>query len=233
MANLISDNHLLARLTPDSLERLSPSFDWVEFPVGPITALESMENIYFPVDGMASYVLSAGDGSSSEIALAGKESALGLCAFLNCTKPLVPLLAQRHITAVQLPVRVAVNEFQRGGRFQWLLLSYLRVFIRQIALASLCNAHHSLEQRFCRWLLFSQDTLGLEEPVAMSQEMIAGMLGVRREAITRVATQLRTRNLINYTTRRIEIVDRDGLENNSCECYGHLRRELDELLNEH
>ena len=231
MANEITDNHFLARLSQDSIERISVGFEWVELPAGGMSALDTMDFIFFPVRGLISFVLTSNMGTTSEVALAGAESLVGLCTFLNSKQPLIPAVVQRPVLAVRMPAKLAMEEFRRGLQFQFNVLSYMRIFFKQVAQTSLCNAQHSLEQRFCRWLLMSQDRLNANEHVAMSQELIAGMLGVRREAVTRVATQLKSRKLIDYTTRRIEIVDSEGLQAASCECYETLKSEFEELVN--
>lgn len=230
MANRLNDNHFLARLPQDSIERISPGFEWVDLRVGDLPARDLLDFVYFPVQGLVSFVLTSNEGATSEVALAGTESLVGICTFLNSKEPIIPAVIQRPVLAVRIPARLALEEFRRGEVFQQHVLSYLRVFFIQVAQTSLCNAQHTLEQRFCRWLLLSQDRLDADEHVAMSQELIATMLGVRREAITRVATQLKSRHLIDYTTRRIEIVDRDGLVQASCECYATLRKEFAELV---
>ena len=230
MANAITENQFLARLPQDSIERISPGFEWVELPSGGVSELDTLDFVFFPVRGLVSFVLTSNNGTTSEVALAGDESLVGLCIFLNCKQPLIPAVVQRNVVAVRMPARTALEEFRRGLQFQYNVLSYMRVFFKQVAQTSLCNAQHSLEQRFCRWLLMSQDRLNENEHVAMSQELIAGMLGVRREAVTRVATQLKSRRLIDYTTRRIEIVDRVGLMAASCECYETLRSEFEALV---
>lgn len=230
MADAITDNHFLARLPQDTIERISPGFEWVELPAGGSTVLDTLEFVFFPIAGLISFVFTSDSGAMSEIALAGAESLVGVCIFLNCRQPLIPAIVQRAVTAVRMPAKLALEEFRRGGQFQHDVMSYIRVFFKQIAQTSLCNAQHSLEQRFCRWLLMSQDRLNADEQVAMSQEMIAGMLGVRREAVTRVATQLKSRKLIDYTTRRIQILDREGLKEAACECYESLRTEFEELV---
>lgn len=229
MANAITDNHFLARLPHDVIERISPEFEWVELPADGTNVLDTLEFVFFPVRGLVSFVLTSNAGATSEVALAGVESLIGICIFLNCTRPLIPAVVQRPVVAIRMSARRALEEFRRSLQFQQQVLSYMRVFFKQVAQTALCNSQHSLEQRFCRWLLMSQDRLIAGEQVAMSQELIANMLGVRREAVTRVATQLKSRKLIDYTTRRIEIVDRDGLKAAACECYESLRREFEEL----
>lgn len=230
MAYLITDNHFLARLPKDSIERISREFEWVELPAGNTSVLETLDFVFFPVQGLISFVFASNTGTTAEVALAGPESLVGLCIFLNCRQPLIPAVVQRSIVAVRMPAKSALEEFRRGAQFQYNVLSYMRVFLRQVAQTSICNAQHTLEQRFCRWLLMSQDRLKADEHVAMSQELIAGMLGVRREAVSRVAAQLKSRRLIDYTTRRIEIVNRDGLKAAACECYENLRLEFEELV---
>lgn len=230
MAYAITDNHFLARLPQDAIERLSPGFEWVELNLGASCQLDTVDYVFFPIRGLISFVLASGNGTTSEVAVAGSESLVGLCGFLNSRKPLIPAVVRRSGLAARLPVKMALDEFRRGDAFQADVLSYIGVFFKQVAQTSLCNAQHSLEQRFCRWLLLSQDRLDDGERVAMSQELIAGMLGVRREAVTRVATHLKSRHLIDYTTRKIQIVDRDGLVNTSCECYSSLSHDYAALV---
>lgn len=230
MANAITDNHFLARLPQDSIERISRGLEWVEMPAGDMSVLDTLESIFFPVEGLVSFVSASNSGTTSEVALAGSESLVGLCIFMNCKQPLIPAVVQRSVIAAKIPARLALEEFRRSAQFQQSVLDYMRIFFNQVVQLSLCNAQHSLEQRFCRWLLMSKDRLNANEQVAMSQELIAGNLGVRREAVTRVATQLKSRKIIDYTTRRIEIVDRDGLKAAACECYESLRSEFEEFI---
>lgn len=229
MTFAITDNQFLDRLPPDVLGRLSHGFDWLELTVGDSSFLDNLDQLLFPVQGLVSFLVTSNAGVSFEVALAGLESLLGICIFLNCKRPILPAVVRRPLVAVSLPAKLALEEFRLGGHFQHQVLSYMRVFFTQVAQTSLCNSQHSLEQRFCRWLLMSQDRLKTGEYVSMSQELISDKLGVRREAITRVASRLRARKLIDYTTRRIEIVDEDGLRAAACECYERLRLEFEEL----
>lgn len=231
MAKEFCDNHFLARLPQDTIERLSPGFEWVSLAAGELHACEMANSVYFPTEGLVSFVLEANDGATFEAALAGNESLLGISTFLNSPTPLIPTVVQRPVLAIKLDAQKALEEFRLGMAFQYQVMNYLRVFIRQVTQTSLCNARHSLEQRFCRWLLLSQERLDVGDHVAMSQEMIAGLLGVRREAVTRVARRLKAQNVIDYTSRRIEIVDREGLEQAACCCYQTLRNEFNELCN--
>lgn len=224
-----TDNQFLDRLPPEVLGRLSHGFDWLELSAGDTSFLDNLDHLLFPVQGLVSFLATSSTGVSFEVALAGLESLIGICIFLNCKRPILPAVVRRPLVAVRLPAKLALEEFRLGTQFQHQVLSYMRVFFTQVARISVCNSQHSLEQRFCRWLLLSQDRLKADERVSMSQESIAGKLGVRREAITRVASQLRSRNLIDYTTRRIEIVDEDGLRAAACDCYEHLRFEFEEL----
>ena len=225
----ITDNQFLASLPGDAIERLSPAFEWVEFNAGQTIIHDPVTHIYFPLNGLASFVLMSESGGSSEIAIAGKEGLLGICVFLNSTTPIIPAIAQRSGQAIRVVAQAALQEFRRRDAFFITALSYIRVFFHQVAQTALCNAHHSLEQRFCRWLLLVADRLDEGEHVTMTQEAIASMLGVRREAVTRVAHQLKRRNLKDYGTRRIEVIDRQGLMRASCECYSVLRREYDQI----
>ena len=225
----ITDNQFLDRLPADVLGRLSHGFDWLELPTGDSSFLDNLDQLLFPVQGLVSFLLTSNTGVSFEVALAGLESLIGISIFLNGKRPMFPAVVRQPLVAVRLPAQLAMEEFRLGRDFQRQVLSYMRVFFTQVARTSLCNSQHSLEQRFCRWLLVSQDRLNVDEHIVMSHELIAGKLGVRREAISRVAANLRSRQLIDYTTRRIEIVDRPGLRAAACECYDHLRLEFEEL----
>lgn len=228
----VADNLFLAKLPDDCLERLTPGLEWAELPVGEAVTPEPVTAVYFPVNGLMSFVLTSEAGISSEVAVAGKEGLAGFCIFFNSRTPVIPAVVQKSGVGLKLAAAYAIEEFRRRTEFQFFILTYFRAFFRQVAQTSLCNAQHGLEQRFCRWLLMCNDRLPGDDHVAMSQETIANMLGVRREAVTRVAKQLKSRELIDYGTRRIEIVDRAGLMAASCECYTTLKVIYDQFLQE-
>ena len=231
MAYEATDNRLLARLPPDSVERLLPLLQVVEFRTGERVLEEPVSCVYFPVEGLISFVLSTSSGESTELAIIGREGLIGHAVFFNSSYMLFPAFVQQPVQAMRLEGKHAREEFNRSTEFRHYVMSYTRVFFRQVAQTALCNAHHSLEQRFCRWLLMIQDRIGEAGHVSMTQETIGNMLGVRREAVTRVANKLKARRLIEYTTRRIEIADRAGLIDASCECYESLRNAYDHIYN--
>jgi len=227
MSHEITDNLILGKLPPACLERLTPALEWVELRAGDIIPPDQVDGVYFPASGLMSFILSSQAGTSSEIAVAGREGFAGFSIFFGSRSPLIPAVVQRSGMALRLPRKTANLEFNRLTEFHYFLMAYFRMLFLQIAQRSLCNAQHPLEQRFCRWLLMCHDRLAANDHVVLSQEVIAGLLGVRREAISRVVKRLKSNHFIDYGTRRIEVIDRTGLMGVSCECYGALKAEYD------
>jgi CRP-like cAMP-binding protein len=169
------------------------------------------------------------NGASAEIAVVGNDGVIGVSLFMGGMTTPSRAVVQVAGKALRLPEGLASEEFVRGGPLQHLLLRYTQALLTQMAQTAVCNRHHSLDQQLCRWLLLSLDRLPSNK-VAMTQELIANMLGVRREGVTEAAGNLQRAGLIRYSRGRIEVLNRKGLEARTCECYAVVKRESDRLL---
>ena len=224
-------NDLLAALPEADYERLSPSLELVALPLGRAVyeSGERLDYVYCPTDCIVSLLSVTHDGSSAELALAGNEGLVGIASFMGGETTSSRAVVQNAGHAYRVPSAVIRREFDRGGALQLLLLRYTQALITQMAQTAVCNRHHSLEQQLCRWLLLSLDRLQASELV-MTQELIANMLGVRREGVTEAAANLQRAGLIQYRRGHITVVDRAGLEQRTCECYAVVRKEYERLL---
>lgn len=224
-------NHLLAALPGTDLERVSKNLKLVELPLGE-SLYESgsrQRAVYFPTDAIVSLLYTLADGSSVEIAVVGNEGIIGVSLFMGGETTPSRAVVQSAGYAYRLPGKFLKEEFTLGGPMQHLLLRYTQALLTQMAQTAVCNRHHSLDQQLCRWLLLSLDRLVGNELV-MTQELIANMLGVRREGVTEAAGNLQDAGLIRYSRGRITVLDRAGLEARTCECYAVVKKEFDRLL---
>lgn len=171
------------------------------------------------------------DGSSAEIAVSGNEGMVGIALFMGGDSTTSRAVVQSAGQAYQLNGAILKNEFERHTELQYLLLRYTQALIAQMSQTAVCNRHHSVDQQLCRWLLLSLDRLA-NNKLTMTQELIANMLGVRREGVTEAAGKLQKIGLIHYSRGHIEILDRAGLEARVCECYAVVKNEYDRLLPE-
>jgi CRP-like cAMP-binding protein len=169
------------------------------------------------------------DGASAEIAVVGNEGIVGVALFMGGESTPSRAVVQSAGIGYRLPGPLLKDEFHRAGALMDLLLRYTQALITQMAQTAVCNRHHSLDQQLCRWLLLSLDRLQGNDLV-MTQELIANMLGVRREGVTEAALQLQKLKLIRYVRGHITVLDRQGLEQRTCECYGVVKKEYDRLL---
>ena len=185
--------------------------------------------VYFPTASIVSLLYVMEDGSSAEIAVVGNEGVVGLALFMGGETTPSRAVVQSAGEAYRLRAGVLKSEFSRGGELQHLLLRYTQALITQMAQTAVCNRHHSVEQQLCRWLLLSLDRLPTNE-LSMTQELIANMLGVRREGVTEAAGKLQEAGLVRYSRGRITVLDRPKLEARVCECYSVVKREYDRLL---
>lgn len=226
-------NRLLASLPADSLERIGRHLELVATPLG--TSLSEphieMEYVYFPVNSIVSLLCLMEDGDSAEIAVVGFEGIVGISLFMGGQTVHSRAIVQSGGYAYRLPGSILQQEFARGEAIQQTLLRYTQTLITQMAQTAACNRHHTLDQQLCRWLLLSHDRL-VDDEVVMTQELIANMLGVRREGVTEAARQLQQAGLINYRRGHITITDRAGLEARVCECYRIVEQEFARLLPE-
>ncbi len=188
-----------------------------------------LEYVYFPTTSIVSLLYVMADGASAEIAVVGNEGMVGVAVFMGGETTPSRAIVQSAGSAYRLPGHSMKEEFVRGGAMQHLLLRYTQALLTQMAQTAVCNRHHSVDQQLCRWLLLSLDRLPSNK-LTMTQELIANMLGVRREGVTEAAGKLQSAGLIQYSRGRITVLDRPGLEGRACECYGVVRRESDRLL---
>ena len=227
------DNHLLAALPEAEYQRLLPNLELVPMPLGD-ALYESggrLHHVYFPVTCIISLLYVMEDGASAEIAVVGNEGILGIAVFMGGETTPSRAVVQSAGFAYRLRAGLLKQEFQRGGPVMHLLLRYTQALITQMAQTAVCNRHHTVEQQLCRWLLLSLDRLASNE-LTMTQELIANMLGVRREGVTEAAGHLQRDGLIRYSRGHITVLDRPMLEKRVCECYAVVKKEFDRLLTE-
>ena len=189
----------------------------------------TLSHIYFPTTAIVSLLYVMENGASAEIAVVGPEGLVGISLFMGGESTPSRAVVQSAGAALRMPAETIKAEFNRFGEVMHLLLRYTQALITQMAQTAVCNRHHSLDQQLCRWLLMSLDRLAGNHLV-MTQELIANMLGVRREGVTEAARRLQSAGLISYARGHITVLDRSGLEHRSCECYGVVKREYDRLL---
>lgn len=231
-AVLPDDNHLLAALQQCTLARLIPRLKFVHLPLGQVLYEPGveMQQVYFPTDSIISLLYVMENGASAEIAVVGHEGVLGVSLFMGGDSTPSRAVVQSAGGAFTLPRRAIKEEFNRHGELMELMLRYTQSLITQMAQTAVCNRHHTVDQQLCRWLLMSIDRLACNR-LLMTQELIANMLGVRREGVTEAAGKLQKLGVIAYKRGRIEVLDRARLETLSCECYAVVKRESDRLLN--
>jgi CRP-like cAMP-binding protein len=224
-------NHLLAALPAADYARLLPDLELIPMPLG-WAVYESgghLGYVYFPTTSIVSLLYVMEGGASAEIAITGNEGLVGISLFMGGESTPSRAVVQSAGNAYRLRARVLKREFALGGHLQHLALRFTQALITQMAQTAVCNRHHALDQQLCRWLLVSLDRLQGSELV-MTQELIANMLGVRREGVTEAAGNLQAAGLIKYTRGRIRVLDRAGLEKRVCECYAVVKKEYDRLL---
>jgi CRP-like cAMP-binding protein len=224
-------NLLLAALPNADYERLLPHLEQVPLELGRALYESGSHQgyVYFPTTSIVSLLYVMEDGSSAEIAIVGKEGVVGIALFMGGESTPSRAVVQSAGYGYRLRPGVLISEFGQGGHLQHLLLRYTQALITQMAQTAVCNRHHAVEKQLCRWLLLSLDRLASNELI-MTQELIANMLGVRREGVTEAAGHLQTAGLIHYSRGRITVLDRPKLEARVCECYAVVKREYDRLL---
>ncbi|CAN5254931.1 Crp/Fnr family transcriptional regulator [soil metagenome] len=223
-------NHLLAALGPDEWALWRDQLELIDLPLGRVLyeAGGTMTHVYFPTTAIVSLLYGLHNGDSAEIAVVGNEGIVGISLFMGGESTTTRAVVQSAGRGFRLPAPALKEAFGRAPVLH-LLLRYTQALITQMAQTAVCNRHHSLDQQLCRWLLLSLDRLQTAELV-MTQELIANMLGVRREGVTEAAQNLQKAGLIRYLRGRITVLDRAGLERRSCECYGVVRDEYRRLL---
>ena len=224
-------NHLLAALPASDLGRWLPQLEWVEMPLGHVLyeSGKTLSHVYFPTTSIVSLLYVMENGASAEIAVVGNEGLVGVSLFMGGGSTPSRAVVQSAGEGFRLNAKGMKDEFNRAGAVLHLLLRYTQALITQMSQTAVCNRHHSLDQQLCRWLLLSLDRLESNELV-MTQELIANMLGVRREGVTEGAVKLQDSGLISYSRGRISVLDRPGLEARTCECYAVVKKEYDRLL---
>jgi CRP-like cAMP-binding protein len=226
----VTQNHLLASLSKAELKRLRAHLEPIEMTLGDVVYESGhlLDYVYFPTTAIISLLYVMEDGSSAEIAVVGNEGLVGISLFMGGETTPSRAVVQSAGHAFRLAAKFLRLEFNRAASMQHLLLRYTQSLITQMAQTAVCNRHHSVDQQLCRWLLLSLDRLPSDELV-MTQELIANMLGVRREGVTSAAGKLQDAGVIEYRRGRIKVLDRPKLETMSCECYAVVRRESERL----
>lgn len=224
-------NHLLRALSVDAQNRLFPHLEHVSLPLGKSVyeSGDAMRHVYFPTDSIVSLLYVMENGSSAEISVVGNEGVIGVALFMGGESTPSRAIVQSAGNAYRLAGQRLKDEFNRHGEMLQLLLRYTQSLLTQMAQTAVCNRHHSIDQQLCRWLLLSLDRLPNNQ-LTMTQELIANMLGVRREGVTEAAGKLQKLGVIDYNRGHITVLDRPRLEQLSCECYAVVKKETDRLL---
>jgi len=224
-------NSLLNMLPPEEYERILPHLELIDMPLGNVLyeSGEKLHHVHFPINCIVSLLYVMENGSSAEIAVVGLEGAIGLALFMGGQTMPNRAVVQSSGYSYRIRSNLFMREFDRHGAMLHLILKYTQALITQMAQTAVCNRHHTVDQQLCRWLLLSLDRLPTNE-LAMTQELIANMLGVRREGVTEAAGKLQQAGLIHYSRGKITALDRKGLEKRVCECYQVVKTEFDRLL---
>ena len=224
-------NQLLAALPDAEWQRWLPKLEWVEMPLGHVLyeSGKTLSHVYFPTTAIVSLLYVMENGASAEIAVVGNEGLVGVSLYMGGGSTPSRAVVQSEGGGFRLKAKIMKDEFDRAGPVLHLLLRYTQALITQMSQTAVCNRHHTLDQQLCRWLLLSLDRLQGNELV-MTQELMANMLGVRREGVTEGAVKLQQAGLIKYSRGHISVLDREGLEKRSCECYAVVKKEYDRLL---
>jgi CRP-like cAMP-binding protein len=224
-------NHLLAALSTEIQNRLFPHLEETSLPLGKVVyeSGDTLRHVYFPTDSIVSLLYVMENGASAEISVVGNEGLIGVALFMGGESTPSRAIVQSGGTAYRLLGQRLKDEFNRHGELMMLLLRYTQSLITQMAQTAVCNRHHSIDQQLCRWLLLSLDRLSSNQ-LTMTQELIANMLGVRREGVTDAAGKLQRLGVIEYGRGHIKVLDRPQLEKLCCECYAVVKKETDRLL---
>jgi CRP-like cAMP-binding protein len=228
-----NQNHLLAALLDAEFSRLSPHLEMISMKLGDVLyeSGDKVQYVYFPTSAIISLHYLLENGGSSEIAGVGNEGVLGVSLFMGGDSTPSRAVVQTGGFGYRLPAPVLMEEFNRAGPVMRLLLRYTQALLTQMSQTAVCNRHHTVEQQLCRWLLLTLDRLGPKE-LTMTQELIANMLGVRREGVTEAAGRLQGYGYISYRRGHITVLSRKGLEQDVCECYAVVKKEFARLLSD-
>ena len=226
-----AQNRLLQVLPEDVRNRVFPQLELVALPLGHVLYESgvALQHVYFPADSIVSLLYVMKDGASAEIAVVGNEGVVGVALFMGGETTPNRAVVQSGGSAYRLKSQILKEEFSQSGALQHLFLRYTQSLLTQMAQTAVCNRHHTVEQQLCRWLLMSLDRLPSNK-LAMTQELISNMLGVRREGVTESAGKLQSQGVIQYSRGLITVLDRPKLENICCECYRVVKLETDRLL---
>jgi CRP-like cAMP-binding protein len=224
-------NHLVAALPASAWARWRGHLEPVKLSLGEVLyeSGNTLSHIYFPTTAIVSLLYVMENGSSAEIAVVGNEGLVGISLFMGGESTPSRAVVQSAGDGFRMSADMIKQEFNQFGPVMHLLLRYTQALITQMSQTAVCNRHHSLDQQLCRWLLLSLDRMQGTELV-MTQELIANMLGVRREGVTEAARRLQDAKIISYSRGRIQVLDRPGMEQRSCECYAVVKKEYDRLL---
>jgi CRP-like cAMP-binding protein len=228
-----NQNHLLAALLDADFNRIAPHLELISMKLGDVLyeSGDKLQYVYFPTTAIISLHYLLENGGSSEIAGVGNEGLLGVSLFMGGESTPSRAVVQTSGFGYRLPPHVLLEEFNRNGPVMRLLLRYTQALLTQMSQTAVCNRHHTVEQQLCRWLLLTLDRLGPQE-LTMTQELIANMLGVRREGVTEAAGRLQGYGYISYRRGHIKVLDRKGLERDVCECYGVVKKEFARLMSD-
>ncbi|MFC0131870.1 Crp/Fnr family transcriptional regulator [Massilia eurypsychrophila] len=228
-----NQNHLMAALLDADFDRLSPHLELIPMKLGDVLyeSGDKVQYVYFPTSAIISLHYLLENGGSSEIAGVGNEGVLGISTFMGGDSTPSRAVVQTGGFGYRLPASILMEEFNRAGAVMRLLLRYTQALLTQMSQTAVCNRHHTVEQQLCRWLLLTLDRLSSNE-LTMTQELIANMLGVRREGVTEAAGRLQGYGYISYRRGHITVLDRKGLEQDVCECYGVVKKEFARLLSD-
>ncbi len=228
-----TQNHILAAFPAAEYDRLSAHLELVAMPLGEVLCEsgDQLQHVYFPTTSIVSLQYVLENGGSAEIAVVGNEGILGISLFMGGNTTLSRAVVRSAGHGYRLKAQLLQKEFNRAGPVLRLLLRYTQALITQMTQTAVCNRHHSVEQQLCRALLLSLDRLS-SSTLVMTQELIANVLGVRREGVTEAAGNLQRAGLIRYSRGRIDVLDRPGLEKTVCECYAVVKVEFERLLSD-
>jgi len=230
-AHMPQQNHILSSLHKDAQKRLFPFLELVPLGLGQVLyeSGTTMQHVYFPIDSIVSLLYVMENGASAEISVVGNEGIVGIALFMGGESTPSRAIVQSAGHAYRLKAQRIKDEFSRHGEMLLLMLRYTQSLMTQMAQTAVCNRHHSIDQQLCRWLLLSLDRLSSNQ-LTMTQELIANMLGVRREGVTDAAGKLQKLGVIEYTRGQITVLNRPKLEKLCCECYAVVKKETDRLL---
>jgi len=230
--HLPEHNHLLVTLSEEVKQRIFPHLELVPLPLGRVIYEpgDVLHHVFFPTDSIISMLYVMESGASAEISVVGNEGMVGIALFMGGESTPSRAVVQSAGHAYRMPAHLFKQEFNRHSELMVLMLRFTQALLTQMAQTAVCNRHHSIDQQLCRWLLLSLDRLPGSQ-LTMTQELIANMLGVRREGVTEAAGKLQRKGVIEYCRGHITVLDRQALEALSCECYAVVKKETDRLLN--